>query len=527
MRMLTIQTSPVLLDRPADRFRVPTRHALSRSDDFEEKFDFRTLFYDVFWSADGQEILCSGPPFQFGAAAEDLLQFIALPSGTACAYSFEDEERVAEDARSLIRIRPPAGTTGLEIVFAEQRHVVGIQPNLSALFAGEDVLLTISQDNALVWITDWINYHARNFSFRAVVLVDNQSNEYQLDQIRDAIQRHCDLTVCAVLSADFPYGPLGSKKVGGRADSNFLQIGMYRTLRHRMLTEARMVANFDVDELLVLRDRSKPLWELVEATQCAALLLPRFNTFAQLQPGTEPRHRMVDRIMPSRRSLPGKWIVRPRLLQPAALLHIHTVATRDKAALDPEGPLFLAHCIPITNGWNNPQRLAPDPAWIDDSRQDPDLRAHLDHAFDNQAPEQPWSEAMSRDSGYLCHLAAQAIRAGRPEEALGFTTRALTLTPDFLPALIQHARALRALGREAEAKAAAAEARRQRDENPVFHSLMASYELSRGRLPQATRWCELGLRHAPDDPELLALRATLSARATLPSSMTTDPLPEG
>ncbi len=85
-RMHTIQSSPVQVDRPEDRFRVPTRHALARSEDFEEKFDFRTLFYDVFWSADGTEILGVGPPFRFGDEPGQLLEFIALPSGAPCEF---------------------------------------------------------------------------------------------------------------------------------------------------------------------------------------------------------------------------------------------------------------------------------------------------------------------------------------------------------------------------------------------------------------------------------------------------------
>ena len=150
MRMLTVRTSSLSLDRPNDRVRAPVRDVLSRTDNFEEKFDFRTLFYDVFWSADGEDLLCIGPPFRFGADAERALSFIALPSGTSCKHSHERGAEAAENSRSLFRIRAPSGTVALEVVFGEQRDILAIQPNLSTLFEDQNVLLVLSQNNPLV-----------------------------------------------------------------------------------------------------------------------------------------------------------------------------------------------------------------------------------------------------------------------------------------------------------------------------------------------------------------------------------------
>ena len=529
MRMLTVQTASVQMDRPLDCFRLPARHVLSRTDDFEQKFDFSTLFYDVFWSAGGAEVLCIGPPFRFGADAAATLQFVALPSGIACQHVHERGEGAAENSRSLFRIRTPTGTTGLEIIIGQQRHISAIQPNLSAVFADQDVLLVLSQNNRLEWIIDWINYHARLFGFRAVLFLDNRSTAYELDQIAQAIRENCAIDTCVVMAVDFPYGPLGNKNFGGRTDSNFLQVGIYEAARHRFLTDARMVANFDIDELLVLRGGGD-LWSIVHGGRRPVVVIPRFNTLGRLAPGVEPRHALFDLV--SRRSaVKPKWIVQPRFLSVDTQLHIHSVGPAKKRRMEPGGPLFIAHQLQISNGWNDPKRLIIDEEGLAASRTDSDLREHLDRAFpaDGRPAPHLWSVEGSRDANYLCHCAARALNAGDANAALHLARHATAVDADHYPGILLCAKALRALGQDAEAAAAERRLVELRPENPRFHAVMARYHARGGKLDRALASCEQGLTLAPDNAELLALRATyVETAATLAEKtqpLTTPPPP--
>lgn len=517
MRMLTIQTSPVRLDRPEDRFRIPIRHVLSRNQDFEEKFDFRTLFYDVFWSADGADILCVGPPFRFGYGAAQALQFIALPAGVRC--DFRHERRGKDDGLhpSVFRIRPPPNTSGLEIVFGKQRCVVAIQPNLSSIFAGQDVLLVVSKDNPLEWIIDWINYHTRNFSFRGLLFMDNGSSAYELDEISDAIRRHCELETCAIMATNFPYGPVKALDIGGKSDSNFLQVGMYETVRSRMLNLARMVANFDIDELLVQRGCDAPLWNLVQASNRPFLLIPRFNATGGVPAGVQPRHNMFDRLVSRRAQLP-KWVVRPDLCGPDMLWHVHYVIPSKGLQADADGPLFIAHLLPLTTGWKNQSRLVPNRQSLESAEPDHDLREHLDRAFAADAPISLWSPMKNADCGYLCHAAAKALRDGKPDESLNLARRALAISPDYASARSHEARALRVLGRDAEAVAAENCLLQRREGDPDFHAMMARLELHRRRWAEASRWCAKGLERAPLHAELNEVKAILETRGALPAA---------
>lgn len=516
MRLLTVQTSAVHMDRPLDRFRIPGRDVLSRTEDFETLFDFRTLFYDVFWSADGTEVLCVGPPFRFGVEIEETLRFIALPSAIQCDHRHEPRDTAAENARSLIRIRPPAGTTGLEIIIGRQRSIIAIQPNLAPVFADHDVLLVLSQNNRLTWIIDWINYHASLFGFRAVLFLDNRSTAYEPDQIAQAIRDHCDIDICAVIAADFPYGPLGYKAVGGRTDSNFLQVGLYEAMRHRCLTTARLVANFDIDELLVQRTPGA-LWPLIQASRRPVALIPRFNTLGPLPSGVEPRHAMFDRVL-RRGSLKSKWIVQPRFLPDSAQLHIHGAGPARKRRFAPDGPLFIAHQLQVTNGWNNPGRLLIDGESLAAARPDPDLRAHLDRAFPGGAPSalHLWSADDSTDPNYLCQCAARALDAGQAKAALRLARRATKIDHAHLPAVMLCAKALRALGRDAAAAIAERRLVTLREENPRFYAVMARYYAYGGKLDRAVAWCDRGLALAPENAELLALRAEYGSRIRHP-----------
>ena len=469
------------------------------------------MFYDVFWSADGEDLLCIGPPFRFGADAERALSFIALPSGTSCEHSHERGAEAAENSRSLFRIRAPSGTVALEVVFIEQRDILAIQPNLSTLFEDQNVLLVLSQNNPLVWIVDWINYHARLFDFRAVLFVDNRSTAYAPDELAHAIRENCEIDTCVVMAAEFPYGPLGNKHFGGRTDSNFLQVGIYEAVRHRFLTTARMVANLDIDELLVHRGPGD-LWSMIQSSRRPLIIIPRFNTLGTIAPGVEPRHAMFDQVF-RRSSVKPKWIVQPRFLPAAAQLHIHSAGPAKKLRVEANGPLFIAHQLQISNGWNDPKRLLIDEDTMAAARLDRDLRAHLDRAFLTERPaaQHLWSAQDSADPNYLCHCAAREMRADAPEAALGLATRATMIDPGHFPGFVLKAKALRALARDAEALATEKHLAHLRQGNPRFYAVMARYHARGGKYSHAITWCDQGLALDPANAELVALRAEFAS----------------
>ena len=57
-----MQLSSWSVDPERGPIRNPPRPLSLRHENYEDQFDFTTVFYDVFWSPAGDEIICLGPP---------------------------------------------------------------------------------------------------------------------------------------------------------------------------------------------------------------------------------------------------------------------------------------------------------------------------------------------------------------------------------------------------------------------------------------------------------------------------------
>ncbi len=128
-------------------------------------------------------------------------------------------------------------------------------------FAGKRVLLTLSKNNRLEWICDWIRFHQDHHGANAVLLYDNNSTLYSLDELASAIANLPGIEATKVIHWPYKYGPQGHG--GGFWDSDFCQSGALEDARWRYLQRARSVLNVDIDELVL--PRSQSVFERVEA----------------------------------------------------------------------------------------------------------------------------------------------------------------------------------------------------------------------------------------------------------------------
>ena len=124
-----------------------------------------------------------------------------------------------------------------------------ISPSHEDMFAGRRVLLTLSKNNRLDWIQDWIRYHRDIHGADAALIYDNASTDYSAADLAQAIGALGGLKVAAVVVWPFKYGPLGGE--GAPWDSDFCQAGVLEHARWRFLGRARSVMNGDIDELVV------------------------------------------------------------------------------------------------------------------------------------------------------------------------------------------------------------------------------------------------------------------------------------
>ena len=226
--------------------RHPIRRPALRHADFEDKYDFSTVFYDCFWSADGKSLLLIGPPLLNLADQLDL-RFFAMPSGKELKATARERAFI-----TLLNLPAPKALQYLRIESSAGTAFLVPQPNLSMLFDGRRVLMTLSQNNELEWIRDWIIYHQRLHGCDAALVYDNNSTRYDVSEINACLAGITGVTGIA-LAWPYRYGPFDGRLplTYDLWEGHFCQFGMLEHARYRFLATARCSLNLDIDELVI------------------------------------------------------------------------------------------------------------------------------------------------------------------------------------------------------------------------------------------------------------------------------------
>ena len=207
------------------------------------RYDFDTLFYDVFRSPDRRTIVAVGPPLRNLAAA-------LLPLRVRCAgrvlpsasrpFHPEDSVHVLEiDAGEDLFARDGPLELTFEWRAFTQRVVVPPSP-LAAAPPVDLTLVTLQKDNPPEWIRNWCLHHHRVHGVRRVVIYDNGSAD-----LRSLTARLADLGPALdvrLVRWRFPYGD---------ERNPFCQHGALNHCAHAFGARSAFYLNLDVDEYLV------------------------------------------------------------------------------------------------------------------------------------------------------------------------------------------------------------------------------------------------------------------------------------
>lgn len=223
-----------------DIFRKPRRPEPEWTPEFWSKFDRFTAFTDAFQT--GPDIHLVGP------ALENLRQHLEAAQwrvdGQGVTPTFVDRHLMHH---SVITGVGPAARIQVKGKDIEVEQAVGIDG--AELFEKRRVLLTVSKNNPLTWILDWVRFHRDVHGADAVLIVDNGSTHYTLHELLDAVASLKGLTACVIVSIDVPYGP--GPNLAKNWDANFMQFTAIEHMRWRFLRKAAGVLQGDIDELVV------------------------------------------------------------------------------------------------------------------------------------------------------------------------------------------------------------------------------------------------------------------------------------
>ncbi len=402
--------------------RDPPRRPADRSADYEALFDYDTLFYDLFRSPDGAAIVGLGPPLLNCEAPMMQAVFRSTASDRPLAWRYEPPRtHFQPSCRFRIEARDLPPEAPLVMEFAGRRVEVPVRPSGVADFAGRRVLVTLSRDNPLDWIRDWVSFNVRVHGADAVLFYDNGSTAYEPGALTRLFEAIPGLVRARVVGWPFPFGPgTGPRNI---QDSFYCQPGALNHARWRYCAAARGVLNSDIDELVAIGGGAS-LFDRLERSGKAALVFPglwaeRPGPEQEPEPEPEPerppvRHLnclyrelwqcLLRRFGRHHRLLRTKWVAVPGLVPDGVEWGVHDLYPaerqgwrRKRSWRRQPRDLFYRHFRQINTGWKV-ARWMPRPYARFRHRYDRDLADAFRAAFPDDPIDQPmrWFDGLRR-----------------------------------------------------------------------------------------------------------------------------------
>lgn len=326
--------------------RLPPRRPDLRQDGYGERFDELTLFYDVY-RTDIDVVELIGPPLL--NLGEGLRPLDLRGAGRRFARCLRSEEKdrlhrhriegVPQEV-SRLRMSCPLGSFRLEV-----------GTDLSPHFAGRRVLVTQSRNNPLTWISQWVLHHVRAHGIDAVILYDNSSSAYGIDDIREVLRGCAGLAVFAVVPWPYPFGPTGGPD--SVWDSDYGQHGAWEHAYRRLARAASTITFGDIDELIIGPPPGVPQRALASPTGvCSYKRRPvlAVPSSPRSPTGSERRYADYGRFEPEAPLLTPKYTVRPSVLGPAHQLMVHRV---DGISYEDEPDVMVRHFDGMRIEWRS------------------------------------------------------------------------------------------------------------------------------------------------------------------------------
>jgi hypothetical protein len=382
-----IEPGPTILSDFTTARREPSRPPELREPGFDREFDHTTLFYDAFRAPGSSDVLVIAPPFLNLTPAIKSMRVRAAPSGDPCHFRIE-----ALDLCARVRIDAPPASDALLIDSDLGSFALGVGENFSDLFRGLRTLFTLSKNNSLMWVLDWVRYHRDIHGAEAALIYDNASTVYDARELSEAVAQISGIKRTCVVEWPFKYGPQGDA-AGRFWDSNFCQHGVWEHARWRFLTEARSVLNGDIDELVV-SSTGRTVFQMAERSLAGvvsyfgAWIIGIEGVTPAHPHASVPRHRDFDVMLlpgkpvrklpwsPPEFGCPPKWTVVPSSCPSWTQWKVHTIGRWPPARLVSRGAGFR-HFREIGDSWKY-DRSKRDPSDPARHAYDRELRAALD-----------------------------------------------------------------------------------------------------------------------------------------------------
>jgi hypothetical protein len=331
-QVLIINPSPMIVPEESSLERIPPRPQEERQAGYDLAFDRKTLFYDAFWV--GSQLMLVGPPLRNLRSATEAASVFVDDKSAGAPAQFIDLDRAS---RSILE----CDGTGQSITFKFPDLTIrtGIGADCAELFEDRRAIVTMSKNNNLKWIEDWLTYHVRIHNADAILLYDNNSDAYDLDALRDTLSRVQGIKVAVIVVWNYLRGPPGGPSTIW--DSDYCQYGGLEHARWRFLRRARSVLNCDIDELVLSTD-DRTVFEHAESHEAGVVgfhgrWIENIKLDAEVTGHQEQRHAMFAYYVADAPRCPTKWCAVPTAIADHRQWLVHEISgspfADDKALL--------------------------------------------------------------------------------------------------------------------------------------------------------------------------------------------------
>jgi len=345
-------------------------------EEFRAHFDDTTLVYDAL--LDGTVLVLICPSLRNLRRGVDCSTFTDARTGEVLSHSVRTRLRMDE-----IHIVLAPGTQTVQWDGPLVCAMIDLPHHPRDWFTGRNVLLTMSKNNRLDWIADWMAYYRDCQGADAILLFDNGSTDYTTSQLLDRVAEVDGYRTAVVVDWPRPFGPQGDR-FGRGWGSFFLQDGMFELARRGYLPRSRAVLNADIDELVVSTG-SATVFDRATTSRHGVVAYHGLWVRSDPCPEQPPTHREADvveaapwgpvrRCLPVHGSGPLKWAAVPSRMPPGAQWDTHTVRGVPWSRI-PSRHFWYAHYRGITNHWK--YRREDDPTAVGSASHTEQLRRAL------------------------------------------------------------------------------------------------------------------------------------------------------
>ncbi|OSP55561.1 hypothetical protein [Pseudoruegeria sp. SK021] len=344
-----IHSTGRVLPETSALLRDHVRPAARRSAHYLDRYDRHTLYFDCVYLPEDGSYLFTAPrllnlwkPFRAGLSVD------GKPVGRVRRRTWLRYEQVT--------VRAPAGR--LRLNFDGDDQPVVARPSLAPAFAGLNCLLTVNKNNDLDWIANWAAYHVAAQGANGVILFDNGSTAYGVQDICAALSGLAGLKTAVVYAAPYPYGP-SDKSSRFEVSPRFFQSAMLNIARRDALSGARAVLNIDIDEVVRRTDGGPSAFDL--ATQNPLGMVMIDGTWAYPGPeatGPVGHAAHVWQQVPPRGCNP-KWCAVPGGWMSRLGWSVHQIGPVRVPPTTAQTQVQLLHCRGTSTGWKSQRFKTP------------------------------------------------------------------------------------------------------------------------------------------------------------------------